>query len=175
MSIQYDQYLKNHRFCVKKAYAWIYAHLSDFLEENLVDLDVMERRIMSHDTSKDSTEEYTAYDRYFYPEANGVTLDKEINEAFDYAWLHHIHLNPHHWQYWILREDNGGTKPIEMPKEYAVEMVCDWWGFSWADGKLFEVFDWYDVNKENIILHPDTRKFVEELLNAIRVDLDDWK
>ena len=89
--------------------------------------------------------------------------------AFDVAWLHHIHHNPHHWQHWLLFEDENGGKPkaLEMPKEHALEMVADWWSFSWRSGNLREVFGWYGEHRDRIVLHPSTRKYVESVLGEI--------
>ena len=66
-------------------------------------------------------------------------LVKEVEDRFDAAWLHHQHNNPHHWQHWLLREDDGGTKALEMDHLYVVEMVCDHWAFSWVKGDLYEI------------------------------------
>ena len=41
------------------------------------------------------------------------------------AWLLHIHRNPHHWQYWVLINDNPeeGENLIEMPYNYIIGLV----------------------------------------------------
>jgi hypothetical protein len=112
-------------------------------------------------------EEYDAYCEYFYGERT-----PEVEEGFDYAWLHHQHSNPHHWQYWLLREDDGGTKALEIPYEYILEMVCDWWSFSWKNNDLYEIFNWYDNNKKKMILHEKTEVIVENILRQIKDILD---
>lgn len=53
-----------------------------------------------------------------------------------------------------------------MPKQYAIEMLCNWWSFGFKSGNLYEIFDWYNSHK-GILLHPDTRAYIESLLNAI--------
>jgi hypothetical protein len=160
MSRAYTDYIVAHKENVKKAYDWLKSH--NIIKGNL------ETQIMQHDLSKYLDEEYGAYDHYFYG-----TKTKEVKEAFDYAWLHHIHHNPHHWQYWVLVNDEDGTKALEMPKEYAIEMVCDWWAFSHKSGNLKEIFDWYKSHKKNMILHEKTRKFVEDLLDKIKKVLEE--
>ena len=55
-----------------------------------------------------------------------------------------------------------------MPLEYVIEMICDWWSFSFKTGNLYEIFDWYKM-----ILHEKTKKFVEETLDKIKKVLDD--
>lgn len=132
MSQQYDAYLKAHRNNVKKAYEWFSANLPECIDA------MVTRNIDLHDASKDETGEYTAYDNYFY----GKKKTPDIIEAFNHAWLQHIHRNPHHWQYWVLINDepNEGEIILEMPYHYIIEMICDWWAFSWSKGELTEIF-----------------------------------
>jgi hypothetical protein len=119
-----------------------------------------------HDNSKMSIEEYKSYDAYFY----GNNRSHAVVNAFNLAWLHHIHNNPHHWQHWILVNDDedAGTIALEMPLEYVYEMIADWWSFSWKNDNLMEIFDWYDKHKGRMILHKKTKEIVERILNAIK-------
>ena len=34
---------------------------------------------------------------------------------------------------------------LEMPYDYIIEMICDWWSFSWQSGNLYEIFKWYEM------------------------------
>lgn len=126
------------------------------------------RNIEFHDMSKNTPDEYTPYDNYFYGEQT-----PEIIEAFNRAWLIHIHRNPHHWQYWVLINDEPkeGTILIEMPYPYIIEMICDWWAFSWIKGNLSEMFAWYKDHADYIKMHNNTRSIVEEILEMIRTKL----
>ena len=163
MSIEYDHYLDNHRHNVYKAYEWIKMFLPEVIPE---DSNLEWMTSYAHDLSKNHSAEYDAYDDYFY----GEERTPEVIENFNRAWLHHIHNNPHHWQYWVLVNDNPdeGEIILEMPKDYALEMVCDWLAFSIAKVDLSEIFKWYDERKEYIKLHPATRDFVEEVLDKIK-------
>ena len=80
---------------------------------------------------------------------------------------------PHHWQHWVLINDEPkeGTILIEMPYPYIIEMVCDWWAFSWIQGDLSEMFAWYKDHEAYIKLHNNTRSIVEEILEMIRTKL----
>jgi hypothetical protein len=98
-------------------------------------------------------------------EVQGPT-SREIVAAFDRAWLHHQHANPHHWQHWVLREDSGATKVLEMPEPLVRDMVADWMGAGRAITGRWEVHSWYAANREKIFLHPATRDMVELLLRA---------
>lgn len=154
MSLKYDNYLKEHKDNVLKAYDWL--KKNDLIRGNF------RSRLEIHDCSKYSKDEYEAYDDYFY---KGAKLPQiEIEEA----WLHHIHNNPHHWQYWILYNGDGTLNALEMPYNYAIEMICDWWSFSFKKNNLGEILDWYEKNKNKMILHEKTRELVEEILEEMR-------
>lgn len=159
MSIEYSNYIMEHVANVEKAYVW--------LREKEIISDELTTQINWHDVSKYLKDEYDAYDNYFY----GKKTEK-VKTEFNYAWLHHIHNNPHHWQHWVLVNDEDGTHALEMPREYVIEMICDWWAFSHKSGNLYEIFDWYKSHKKNMILHEKTKKLVEELLNRIKEELD---
>lgn len=84
--------------------------------------------------------------------------------------MRHIHVNPHHWQHWVLINDDPkqGTICLDMPYNYIIEMICDWWSFSFKTGNLSEIFNWYDERKTHILLSDDTRETVEDILGKIR-------
>ena len=167
MSIEYDNYLAEHRANVRKGLYWFRNNLPEYLTGNERDLSVL---AWNHDYSKDGPKEYDAYDQYFY----GGQKTKEVEEEFNKAWLHHIHSNPHHWQHWVLIKDETeeGIVALRMPYWYVVEMICDWWAFSWSKGNLYELFNWYDKHKNYMKLHADTRELVEEILGKIEEKLD---
>ena len=166
MSKEYDEYLKGHIDAVADAAMWMCEHLPAAFD-GLTVVEVLEfsANVCTHDASKRGSEEYDAYDAYFYG-------DKD-EDAFNRAWLHHIHHNPHHWQHWLLVSDDGKSgdpekvTALEMPKVAALEMVADWWSFSWRSGNLREVFAWYEEHKDGIILHESTREYVESVLAEI--------
>ena len=86
---------------------------------------------------------------------------------FDFAWLLHQKRNKHHWQWWILPEDEAGIKIFPMPEKYRYEMLFDWLGASKAQGHggdLNSVWKWYEKNGHKMQLHPDTRRWVESVL-----------
>lgn len=56
---------------------------------------------------------------------------------------------------------------MDMPYEYILEMICDWWAFSWSKGNLGEIFTWYEEHKNYMKLSPKTRKTVEDILDKI--------
>lgn len=140
-------------------------------------------RLLIHDWSKLTPKEWVAYREAFYGVApvgliehyKGMKVvytgdeakkkwQEHVDRQFKYAWLHHQHLNPHHWQHWLLRQDNGRTLAMDMPEHFIREMVADWVGAGYAINGKVEVQDWYEKNKQHMILSPDTKELVEELL-----------
>lgn len=163
MSLVYDDYIKVHIGYVSTGLRWMEENL-DLSDLGITSGDFSNAhwRVTNHDESKYDKEEYEAYDNYFY----GGNRSFKVVQDFNYAWLHHIHHNPHHWQYWVLINDDEkeGTIALEMPKECVLEMIADWWSFSWKESSLLEIFDWYEKHRERMILHKNTRKLVEGIL-----------
>lgn len=166
-----------------------------------------------HDWSKFLPSEWFSYVGYFYGEKDEA--------AFDLAWLLHQKRNPHHWQWWVMNEDNpaaryciqaiqpevgpyylfdierqaqiaefglgfgckegtseavfaamldveralarGSLKVLPMPDRYRREMLADWKGAGLAQGKP-DTRAWYKANREKMLLHPETREWVERQL-----------
>jgi len=129
-------------------------------------------RGIMHDLSKFRPSEFIPYARYFYggyPKyRSGITtkyphLFKEsIKQRFDEAWLLHIHRNPHHWQYWLLQEDDGPVKKISIPISYLKEMGCDWIGAGRAITGKNDIREWYSKNKDKIKLDILNRRWLEK-------------
>ena len=164
MSYAYDQYLAEHIGNVNKGLNWMLDNLG-LKEEKTALEEVMVN--FNHDESKYSTEEYDAYDQYFY----GGNRSYKVIQDFNYAWLHHIHNNPHHWQYWVLLEDDPESglpyKALEIPIPYIFEMIADWWSFSWKSGNLFEIFNWYADHRSKQIINPKSKEIIEYILERI--------
>jgi len=123
-----------------------------------------------HDWTKFLPSEWCAYVDNFYNK-DGSKKPHEETEAFSAAWNSHQKRNPHHWQYYVLLQDKGDLIPLEMPEKYAREMLADWIGAGLAINGKNDVHFWYYKNKENIKLHPNTRKFIEKLLSDLKFSL----
>ena len=169
MSKEYDEYLKSHIDSVRQAGEWMAKNLSYFKEAPASFRNNFLGNVMRHDKSKYYSCEYDAYDAYFY--------GKKDEDAFNRAWLHHIHVNEHHWQHWLLMNDDGKYRDpdkviaLEMPEIFVFEMIADWWSFSWKCGNLNEIFNWYEEHKDNVILHEKTRRRVEDILDEMKTIL----
>ena len=168
MGLKYDEYIKEHKDNVKQAYQWLRNYLPEIFEDGYLKMEC-DLLIEEHDKSKYSSEEYDPYDAYFYGSRSYQVVDE-----FKHAWLHHIHKNPHHWQHWVLINDNPeeGEIVLDMPDEYIIEMICDWWSFSWKSGDLTEIFKWYEEHSPYMKLSEYTRDHVEDILRMIKEKLE---
>ena len=170
MSAKYDEYIIEHKSNVTKAYDWLCKNLPERFPDEAVKSMVEWQCTNAHDQSKYEKEEYDAYDKYFYGNRS-----YEVVQNFNYAWLQHIHKNHHHWQHWVLINDDLelGIVALEIPFNYIIEMICDWWSFSWKSGDLYEIFDWYAKHRDGMQMNTTSRKIVEDILNKIRTKLDE--
>lgn len=114
-------------------------------------------RGLIHDWSKLLPSEWTPYVDCFYGE-------KGESPEFEKAWLQHQRRADHHWQWWLLlNDDNAGkAKALPMSEDARLEMICDWCGASKAQGHggWPEVQKWYERKKEKIFLAHETETWV---------------
>ncbi len=124
-----------------------------------------------HDWSKFRPSEFFPYAEHFYGKGSkGITTGRDKTgyysagntgkDDFDFAWLLHQKRNKHHWQWWILPEDDGGEIIFEMPVKYRLEMIADWNGAGRAQGNP-DTIGWYKKNSSKMRLHKDTRQATE--------------
>ena len=160
---EYYEYLQQHIRNVVCAFDdYVYPVLRTHYEEFDIDLQYLSdvyRQLQMHDSSKFNDEEFYPYLQYFYPE-EGIDIDDDL---FDEAWLHHQNINPHHWQYWVLIQDDGDTKVLDMPLNYIIEMLCDWSSFQYADKGDAHTF--YDNNKDKMQLSKNTKDIISKLFD----------
>ena len=155
--IAYLRYLLRHKWfvfleCVKLGIPW---------------------RGLVHDWHKFLPSEWFPYVHHFYnPDGTPRQIRDETgyykptdtgDPKFDYAWFLHQKRGKHHWQWWTLIEDEGGVKAMPMPDKYRKEMLADWRGAGKAQGTP-DVRKWYLKHRDKMILHPDTRTWIEEQL-----------
>ena len=125
-----------------------------------------------HDMSKYSFVEFSAGIKYYrgYVSPNGIQKKKE---GYSKAWLHHKGRNKHHFEYWIDYGLNGedGLLGMDMPIQYVVEMFID----RMSASKNYEKdkyndrisLEYYEARKDFYVLHENTRKTLELLLNIL--------
>ena len=139
-------------------------HIS-YVQEAGKSLGLTKDQLELHDYSKFSPQEYGAYAKHFH--GGGAP------QEFAAAWLHHIHSNKHHWQYWIFpdgytpRSTNIEQGVVEMPFLYQVEMIADWIGAGKAYTGSEDMTDWLSKNIGRITLHSLTAASVSDLLRHL--------
>ena len=124
-----------------------------------------------HDLSKWRLDEAVPYAKFFYEKDGSKRQRRDTtgyykptdtgDAAFDFAWLLHQKRNKHHWQYWICPQDDGGFKTFPMPRKYVLEMLCDWYGASMAQGYGGDLTAWYAKNRDKMMMHSETRALVD--------------
>ena len=158
----YEDYILYHRAGVIETWE---NKLKPIIEKDYPDIiDIVDKFLEYHDESKlASTVEWVGYSSYFL---NPVAHPKTTDE-YKKAWNHHQKTNPHHWQYWVLMEDECDPKvnPLEMSLPFVFEMLCNWASASHFYGNTTHW--WYETQKDNMQLHPNTRKLIEHYLQYL--------
>lgn len=167
MSAEYDICVYEHKNNVKKACLWLtknvkipFEYVPDYWSEEL-----LMSFVNCHDDTKFDPAEYDAYDQYFYGK---YSESEAAKREFDRAWLHHLRNNSHHWQHWVLINDDDGIKALDMDLYSVIEMVSDWLSFAVKKNDIYEFLKWYDVHKDKMILSEKTRKLVELIVHKIQ-------
>ena len=119
-------------------------------------------RGLIHDIDKLYPTKFFKYSKRYY------TNKKFEGPEWDRAKFSHLRLCDHHWQYWCITFKTKTMSVLEMNKRAAKELVADWIGAGKA-GKNIPVFEWYEENKDRVVLHPRTRAYIEELLCIYKI------
>jgi len=125
-----------------------------------------------HDWSKFRPSEFIPYAKHFYGEKKTKQKEKEKIEGYDKskdseddtfnkAWLYHIHRNKHHWQFYLLIQDENKNIVLDMPIKYRKELLADWCGAGKAITGKDNTKEWYLKHKNKYQFHPDTKKWLE--------------
>ena len=128
-------------------------------------LGVPDHQLAVHDDSKWSCWEFAAYAQNF--EGGGDPI------RFPFAWLHHMHNNEHHWQYWlfpdgwVMEQSTMEKGIIEMPENYVLEMVADWMGASMSYTGSWDMTKWLDNNLSKVVLHTRSRITLNNILQYL--------
>lgn len=119
-----------------------------------------------HDISKFSRAEFKSYaDYYFVAREKQQSLPEAVSLRYRYAWLHHVHNNKHHWQYWVVGHT---SEALRMPERYLREMCCDWRAMS--RGCQRSTRKYYLLKRQHMVLHPETREKIEHNLGIKPTD-----
>lgn len=111
-----------------------------------------------------SVKDASVYEKTHYWEIAWRESREGVKEAFDFAWLLHQKRNKHHWQFWMLVNDQDAVRTMPMPDRYRREMLADWRGAGRAISGVEDAAGWYSVNRDKMQLHPETRQWIEDQL-----------
>lgn len=129
---EYFDYIVEHKKNVMKAYdklVWAEEVCNGSVGARLTDIELEEwfelkNRVLTHDLSKFTKKEFSAYRKYFYPtEQEKTKLDRlskhksNIEIDFELAWENHYVNNSHHPEH----HTNSKMSKIDM-----LEMCIDW-------------------------------------------------
>ena len=167
---KYREYIDNHKKNVIAVFNEVLPNLKRIGVDDMF-LSITEKLVSEHDQSKYSELEFDSYRQRFNP----TTAETPNEEWFRFGWLHHLHKNPHHWQYWVLIGDtsNNPTTALKMPVQYLIELLCDWSAMSLFQNN--DIIFWYNQHKQHIIMHEETRQMLERMLVIFSIAINEIK
>lgn len=89
------------------------------------------------------------------------------SEEYHLALHMHFQRNKHHWQWWIWNRDDGTIKVFPMSDRHRHEMLADMRGAGRAQDKPNTFASYYKANRNKMILHPETREWLEKQINTV--------
>lgn len=156
---EYKKYIKYHKQNILRAY--IEFLNCEELKEIIYNADIFSPlydRVLKHDDSKYSKEEFDAYRKQYHPINE---QEKRLNKlAFEQAWLHHWTNNDHHWQnrqYWA--EEWALSNKTKLA---CLENVIDWLAMGYHFNN--RPYEYYEKHKDEIKLPLCQTKFIEYLI-----------
>ena len=129
-----------------------------------------------HDWSKYSPTEFFESVKYYQGGKSSPINACKADKGYSLAWQHHKGRNPHHYEYWVDKLDEGGVA-INMPEKYKLEMLADYL----AAGKVYmgesftykAEYDWLKNKLEKSPkMHSDVRCFLEISMKCLQLDDD---
>lgn len=140
-------------------------------------------RLIMHDWSKFTPTEIVPYARWHF----GGDKDRQ---KWAIAWHHHLLLNPHHPEHWLLswRGDPGfydgigefvasGVVVLPMPEVFVREMIADFLASSRTYTGCWNIANWLNENGPKMILHSETVRSIAVVmreLGYVSIDNRDW-
>lgn len=120
-------------------------------------------RGLAHDMSKFLPAEFAPYARYYF---GGRPIGAANQEKYNLAWNYHQKRNRHHQQFWFMISGDRQIIFFSMPDKYRKEMLADWRGAARAKKAATSAAEWYLERRDRILLHPETRAWVEAELGV---------
>lgn len=157
---KYINYILNHRYYLETAFEEMLSNkdLEEIINWEEYHVELYDRVVM-HDLSKYSKEEFDAYRKNFFPVDDE---EKALNkEDFDKAWEHHWKNNRHHWQarsFDVCENDKLSKEQVLD----CLENILDWMAMGYAFND--RPYQFYEKNKNEIRLPEPQIKFMEKVI-----------
>lgn len=120
-------------------------------------------QLLMHDMSRFFPREFSAYANTYY-DKDGKSKPYESNDKMDAAWSIHQKRNKHHYQYWVIIDEQHGHYCLEIPTRYIKEMAADMIAMGQiVDGSL-SAWEYYMKNRDRFYINNASRLLFEELL-----------
>ncbi len=131
------------------------------------------RQGFTHDLSKYSISEFWVGVKYFqgFKSPNAAERDEK---GYSESWMHHKGRNKHHYEYWndYCKETKNQFQPVEMPRKYLVESICDrlaackvYKKKEYTDADAYEYFISHDKAE---YIHPNTYSELDRILLMLK-------
>ena len=125
---------------------------------------------LMHDLSKYSLTELSMC-KYYTGKGSPHQVAREVL-GYSPSWIHHYHVNKHHYQFWWDENEEGKIIPMKMPFKYVIESFCDMLGASkaynpdnWGPDML--LCYWDQKCKGKRIMHEQSIGLIETLINNL--------
>ena len=143
---------------------------------------------LTHDLSKYAPVEFINGAKYYQGYRSPNNSERE-HKGYSESWLHHKGRNRHHLEYWVdyrqepdgtwvsevslAAPESGGMVPVEMPRKYLVEMICDRIAASKVYNKGHYEDDmplkYFERSMDKIFMNENTKKELHAFLKMIAV------
>ena len=123
-----------------------------------------------HDLSKFSWTEFSESVKFYQEGKSSPIVAAKKAQGYSLAWQHHKGRNPHHYEHWTDKYDDG-TIALKMPFKYILELIADYLGAGRAyQGKDFtpeKEYKWWKnlIDNKDIMMHEETKYFISWALH----------
>lgn len=132
---------------------------------------------LMHDLSKYSPVEFINGVKFFTGKGSPHMGERD-RYGYSKAWLNHKGRNKHHAEYWQDIRPNGKTEPIDMPRKYLAEMICD----RVAASKIYlkenytnyAPWNYYDSHRDENQFSTNTRQDLVYFLQMLRDEGEEY-
>lgn len=125
---------------------------------------------LTHDLSKYSLAELSICKYYSGKGSPHQVAREEL--GYSPSWIHHYHINKHHFQFWWDEDEDGKIIPMKMPYKYLIESFCDMLGASkaynpenWQPQMLLDYWEKRCVGKR--IMHEKSVALLDYLIHQL--------